>query len=82
MTPAHNDPIEKIGFDHRRRRFAMKIQQKLDRALESHLRYYFTDWHPKLPEAERRKYNAEVQAMITRLRAGKLNSEAEVEALL
>jgi hypothetical protein len=82
MTKDTKAIVEAIGFDHRRRRFAMKIQSKLDRALESHLRIYFTDWDPKLPEAEREKYNAEVKAMIKRLRAGKLKGEADLEPLL
>jgi hypothetical protein len=64
------EPIGKIRSYHRRRRFAMKIQQKLDRALESFIRINMTAWHPDLPEAERKKINAQVVAMINKVRNG------------
>jgi hypothetical protein len=64
------DTIALIRRHHRRRRFAMKIQQKLDRALESFIRINATDWHPDLDEKERAKINREVQALIKRIREG------------
>ena len=60
--------VASIRRHHRRRRFAMKIQQKLDRALESFVRVNATKWSPDLPEAERERINREVKAMIKRAR--------------
>lgn len=48
----------------RQRRFAMKVQQKLDRSLESYVRREYTKWSPDLPEAERNKINASVKQII------------------
>jgi hypothetical protein len=48
----------------RQRRFAIKVQQKLDRALESYVRINYTDWSPDLPEKERDKENAKVTKLI------------------
>jgi hypothetical protein len=74
------EPIAKIRTYHRRRRFAMKIQQKLDRALESFIRINMTSWHPDLPEAERKKINAQVIAMISKVRDG--DESADLAALV
>jgi hypothetical protein len=49
----------------------MKIQQKLDRALESFIRINATAWRPDLDEKERKKINDEVKALIKALRKGK-----------
>jgi hypothetical protein len=68
MTDA--DLIAQIRRHHRRRRFAMKIQQKLDRALESFVRINATAWSPDMPEAEREKINREVKEIIKQARAG------------
>jgi hypothetical protein len=59
-----NDTISNIRLMHRRRRFAMKIQQKLDRALESYVRINLTDWSPDMDEKARDKINATVRTMI------------------
>lgn len=75
MTTA--DLINQIRRHHRRRRFAMKIQQKLDRALESFLRVNVTDWSPDLAEADREKINREVKALIKDIRAGTESEFAE-----
>lgn len=64
------DTIAQIRRHHRRRRFAMKIQQKLDRALESFVRINATNWSPDMPEAERDKINREVKDIIKQARAG------------
>ena len=76
MTTTAN-PIDQIRWQHRRRRFAMKGQQKLDRALESFLRVNVTEWSPNLAEAEREKINKEVKALIKRVRAGEQSDNAE-----
>ena len=68
--------IAQIRRHHRRRRFAMKIQQKLDRALESFVRVNATQWSPDLPEAERDAINREVKAMIKRTRDGEASELA------
>ena len=65
-----SDLIAQIRRHHRRRRFAMKIQQKLDRALESFVRVNATAWSPDLSEAERDKINREVKEIIKQARAG------------
>jgi hypothetical protein len=62
--------IDQIRRHHRRRRFAMKIQQKLDRALESFLRINATDWAPDLDDKAREKINAQIKAMIKKIRDG------------
>jgi hypothetical protein len=60
--------IANIRDWHRQRRFAMKIQQKLDRALESFVRVNATKWTPDLDEKERAKINLEVKAIIKSIR--------------
>jgi hypothetical protein len=76
MTVA--DAVNEIRRHHRRRRFAMKIQQKLDRALESFLRVNATEWSPELAEADREKINKEVKALIKDIRAGKPSEFSDV----
>jgi hypothetical protein len=71
-----------IGYirrHHRQRRFAMKMQQKIDRALESWVRINFTDWSPNMGEADREKRNALVQAIIKKARQGITASTSEKE---
>jgi hypothetical protein len=72
------DAVNDIRRHHRRRRFAMKIQQKLDRALESFLRVNTTEWSPDLPDAEREKINKEVKQLIKEIRSGKTSEFADV----
>jgi hypothetical protein len=72
--------IEQIRSHHRRRRFAMKIQQKLDRALESFVRINGTAWQPDMSEADREKLNKEVRAMIKKIRAGELSDFSDIVA--
>lgn len=70
--------VNDIRSHHRRRRFAMKLQQKLDRALESFIRVNATNWSPDLDEAEREKINKEVKAIIKSVRAGEPHPLADV----
>lgn len=63
--------VQDIRSAHRRRRFGMKIQQKLDRALESFIRVNATEWSPDMDEKERVKINALVKQMIKDIRVGK-----------
>jgi hypothetical protein len=65
-----SDTVEEITRLHRRRRFAMKIQQKLDRALESFVRREYTDWSPDLSESERKKRNDETKRLIAAAKKG------------
>jgi hypothetical protein len=74
----HSDIIAQIRRHHRRRRFAMKIQQKLDRALESFVRINATAWSPDLPEAEREKINREVKELIKKARAGEQSELSDI----
>lgn len=62
--------IEQIKTHHRRRRNAIKFQQKLDRALESLVRVNFTDWKPDADEKSRKKANLEVMRLIKEARNG------------
>jgi hypothetical protein len=70
-----------IRARHRDRRFAMKIQQKLDRSLESYLRRNATDWHPDKSDAEREKANKEVKELLKRIRAGEPHEFARVVSI-
>jgi hypothetical protein len=70
--------INEIRRHHRRRRFAMKIQQKLDRALESFLRVNTTTWHPEMEAADREKINKEIKAAIKSIRAGEPSEYSDI----
>jgi hypothetical protein len=65
---AQDKLISGINDFGRRRRFAIKLQQKLDRALESYVRSNLTDWDPNASEDERKKFNKEVEQLITQAR--------------
>ena len=73
------DIVADIQRHHRRRRFAMKIQQKLDRSLESFVRINGTAWSPDMDDAKRKKINAEVKTLIKDVRAGKRTTEFDEE---
>jgi hypothetical protein len=68
--PNTADTTDLIRGLHRQRRFVLKVQQKLDRSLESFLRINATDWNPNADEADREKANREVKELIKRIRAG------------
>jgi hypothetical protein len=63
-------PVDEIIAHHRTRRFAMKVQQKIDRALESYVRISYTEWTPDSDEAARKKNNDQVLAIIKAARNG------------
>jgi hypothetical protein len=71
------DTIALIRGLHRRRRFAMKVQQKLDRSLESFLRINATTWNPNADESDREKANREVRELVKRIRAGEAHEFAD-----
>jgi hypothetical protein len=75
-----SDAVEPITRLHRKRRFAMKLQQKIDRSLESYVRREFTDWRFDMEEKERTKCNTEVKALITAGRKGE--GDADLVALV
>jgi hypothetical protein len=54
------DIVQTIRDAHRRRRYAMKLQQKIDRALESYVRSNYTDWKPDMNDADRDRIRREV----------------------
>src|SRR5262245_38220634 len=60
--------VEAIRSHHRRRRYAMKVQQKIDRALESFVSINATEWTYDADEKAREKFNREVKAIITAAR--------------
>jgi hypothetical protein len=65
-----NSTVEAIRAHHRERRFAMGIQQVLDRKLESFIRINKTDWHVDDDDAARDKANRDVAAKIKAARDG------------
>jgi hypothetical protein len=65
-----NNVVEAIKGHHRRRRYAMKVQQKIDRALESFIRINATKWTYDASEADREKFNREVAKIIASARKG------------
>jgi hypothetical protein len=65
-----NNVVEAIKGHHRRRRYAMKVQQKIDRALESFIRINATKWTYDAAEADREKFNREVAKIIASARKG------------
>lgn len=71
----HSFTIEAIRTKHRFRRATMKLQQKVERSLESFIRREATDWSPDLPEAERTAINKRVKALIVELRKGEGDPE-------
>src|SRR5262249_15787457 len=56
--------IENIRAAHRRRRYAIKVQQKIDRALESFIRINATEWSYDADEKARERFNREVKSII------------------
>lgn len=69
-TRPQADIVADIRARHRRRRYAMKLQQKIDRAMESYVRINATDWSFDADEATREKFNKEVKAIIAAARKG------------
>ena len=67
---AQPDIIAEIRAHHRARRFAMKQQQKMDRALESYIRLNFTDWSPDADEAAKKANATLVAKLIEAARVG------------
>lgn len=72
--PGLEETIAAIRIAHRKRRFAMKLQQKIDRSLESYIRINHTEWDPNgedgASEKARAKANALVKALIKKARDG------------
>jgi hypothetical protein len=62
--------IEDIRGLHRQRRYAMKVQQKIDRALEAFIRINATAWTFDASEDDREKFNREVKAIMAAARKG------------
>lgn len=60
--------IDDLRSLHRERRYAMKVQQKIDRALEAFVRNNATVWSFDMAEDEREKINREVKAIIAAAR--------------
>lgn len=64
------DICNEIHGNHTKRRYAIKLQQKIERALESFVRINETDWHPDLTADEREKNNKAVERIIKAARQG------------
>jgi hypothetical protein len=67
--------VANIKGHHRKRRYAMKVQQTIDRRIESFIRCNLTDWHPTQSEAMRAKYNKEALAILAAARKGQGSEE-------
>jgi hypothetical protein len=66
---AARDQIINVLASHaKRRRYAMKLQQKIDRAMESYVRINHTDWEPDASESDRAKFNKQVGNLIEEAR--------------
>jgi len=63
------DAVLSIRIAHRRRRYAMKLQQKIDRACESYIRSNYTDWSPDMDDENKARIKKEVQEHLKRARA-------------
>jgi hypothetical protein len=63
--------IDEIRAHHRRRRYAIKVQAKIDRALESFVRINATEWSHDASESEREAFNRQVKAIVVAARKGK-----------
>lgn len=63
---------------HRQRRYAMKLQQKIDRATESFLRVNATAWDPNADEGTREKANREVKDIIKHVHDGEPHAFAHI----
>jgi hypothetical protein len=70
-----DDIVSVIRARHRKRQYALRIQQQVDRALESFVRRNYTEWALDLSEAERAKINREVQRLIASARKGEGDAE-------
>lgn len=60
--------VEALKSQHRERRYWMKLQQKIDRAMESYVRRTHTDWAAAESEADREKENKKALALIAAAR--------------
>jgi hypothetical protein len=76
MTTEIDGHIQGIWAHHAKRRYAIKLQQKIDRAMESWIRIHETDWTPDLSEDEREKYNKLVKALIAKARKEGASSQS------
>ncbi|HMA75333.1 MAG TPA: hypothetical protein VKP67_28180 [Xanthobacteraceae bacterium] len=73
------DAVLSIRIAHRRRRYAMKQQQGIDRRCESYIRSNYTDWRPDMGDDDRERIRKEVQAHLKRARSGEHEDAGLVE---
>jgi len=77
LSGPHSTAVAAIRRLHRRRRFAMKLGQKIDLSLQSFVRLNATDWNPSMSSADRERVRKEVVALIAKVRAGKSDERAD-----
>lgn len=65
----HDDTINQIKSHHSQRRYAMKMQQTLDRRIESFIRVHHTDWEPDLDDDAKKRIKKEIDALLKSARA-------------
>lgn len=63
-------PIGAIRHEHRTRRFAMKVQQKINLSFLSFVRINYTEWSPDLKDSDRDVFNKQAARLIEDARAG------------
>jgi hypothetical protein len=83
VSGALSSDVESIVRDiraaHRRRRYAMKLQQKIDRALESYVRSNYTDWNPDMDTADRERIKREVAVHMKSAASGEHSDDYLIE---
>lgn len=67
--------IEQIRTYHRQMRFAIKMQSRIDRSMESFIRVNVFGFSPMLPEAEREVINRQTAALVKQCRAGEADPQ-------
>jgi hypothetical protein len=71
-----------IRAAHRRRRFGMKVQAKVDRALEAYVRINHTAWRGDMDEKDREAVRKQVAGIIKSARADELIDEPRLVDLI
>src|SRR6516164_3337603 len=70
QPPDVRDVVLSIRIAHRRRRYALKQQQGVDRRCEGYVRSNYTNWHPEMKDDDRERIHKEVEAHLNRARSG------------
>jgi hypothetical protein len=84
--PSHDTQMRNVGgliisirAAHRQRRYSMKVQQKIDRALEAYVRINYTGWRGDMDDKDREAFRKQVADIIKRARNDELDDPDLVE---